>query len=39
VPESIEPLRVFRTGLQSMRRTQAFGDYRRFLTDSRIIRR
>jgi hypothetical protein len=36
LPESIESLTVFRTTLQSMRRTQTFTDYRRFLIDSRI---
>jgi len=39
LPESIESMIVFRGGLQSIRTTQAFSDYRRFLTDSRIIRR
>jgi len=36
LPESIESLTVFRGGLQSMRRTQVFSDYRRFLTAGRI---
>lgn len=36
LPESIESLTVFRGGLQSMRRTQVFTDYRRFLTAGRI---
>ena len=36
LPESIESLTVFRGGLQSMRRTQLFSDYRRFLTAGRI---
>jgi hypothetical protein len=36
LPESIESLTVFRGGLQSMRRTQLFTDYRRFLTSGRI---
>ncbi len=39
LPESIESMTVFRGGLQSIRRTQTFSDYRRFLTDSRIIKR
>jgi len=38
LPESIESLTVFRTGLQSIRTTQLFADYRRFLTETRIIR-
>lgn len=36
LPESIESLTVLRSGLQSIRRTQLFSDYRRFLTGSRI---
>jgi hypothetical protein len=36
LPESIESLTVMRGGLQSVRRTQVFSDYRRFLTVSRI---
>lgn len=36
LPESIDSVTVLRTGLQSMRRTQVFSDYRRFLTESRI---
>ncbi len=39
LPQSIEATTVFRSGLQSIRRTQTFSDYRRFLTDSRIKRR
>lgn len=38
LPESTESMTVFRGGLQSMRRTETFSDYRRFLTDSRIIK-
>ena len=38
LPESIESMTVFRGGLQSIRTTQGFTEYRRFLTDSRIIR-
>jgi hypothetical protein len=37
LPESIESVTVLRTGLQSVRRTQVFSNYRRFLTGSRII--
>jgi hypothetical protein len=36
LPESVQSITVLRTGLQSMRRTQAFSGYRRFLTGSRI---
>jgi hypothetical protein len=36
LPESIESMTVFRGGLQSIRRTQTFTDYRRFLTESRV---
>jgi hypothetical protein len=38
LPDSIESMTVFRGGLQSIRTTQAFSEYRRFLTDSRIIK-
>jgi hypothetical protein len=38
LPESIETRSVMRTGLQSIRRTQVFSNYRRFLTSSRIRR-
>jgi hypothetical protein len=38
LPESITTTTVLRTGLQSIRRTQQFTDYRRFLTRSRIKR-
>jgi hypothetical protein len=36
LPESIESVTVFRGGLQSIRRSQAFTDYRRFLTAGRV---
>ena len=36
LPESVESVTVLRTGLQSMRRTQVFSEYRRFLTGSHI---
>ncbi len=39
LPESIDSMTVLRTGLQSVRRTQTFSDYRRFLTKARIFRR
>lgn len=38
LPESSEALTVFRSGLQSIRTTQGFSDYRRFLTDGRVIK-
>ena len=38
LPESIEAMTVLRSDLQSVRRTQVFSDYRRFLTGGRIIR-
>lgn len=36
LPEAIESRTVIRTGLESIRRTQVFSNYRRFLTSSRI---
>ena len=36
LPESIDSLTVLRSGLQSIRRTQTFKDYRRFLTTGRV---
>jgi hypothetical protein len=38
LPESIESLTVVRGGLQSTRRNQTFSDYKRFLTEGRILR-
>jgi hypothetical protein len=38
LPDSIESMTVFRSGLQSMRRVQRFSNYQRFLTGSRIIK-
>jgi hypothetical protein len=38
LPESIETLRVFRSGMQSSRSRQSFGDYRRFVTGARIVK-
>jgi hypothetical protein len=38
LPESIESMTVIRGGLQSIRRTESYSDYRRFLTAGRIIR-
>jgi hypothetical protein len=38
MPESIDSLTVIRSGLQSIRRTQTFSSYRRFLTTSRIVK-
>ena len=37
LPESIESMTVLRSGLQSIRRTQTFTSYRRFLTSGRIV--
>jgi len=36
LPESIDSITVLRSGLQSVRRSQVFSDYRRFLTAGRI---
>jgi hypothetical protein len=36
LPESIDSVTVLRSGLQSVRRSQVFTDYRRFLTAGRI---
>ena len=38
LPEEIQELIVVRGGLQSIRRTQTFADYRRFLTSGRLIK-
>jgi hypothetical protein len=38
LPSSVESLTIFRTGLQSIRRTQTFSDYRRFLAETKIIK-
>jgi hypothetical protein len=38
LPESIESLTVIRGGLQSVRRTETFSDYRRFLTTVRVVK-
>jgi len=37
LPESIESLSVLSGGLQSTRRSQVYSDYRRFVTDSRVV--
>jgi hypothetical protein len=37
LPESITSLTVLRSSLQSIRRTDTFSDYRRFLTTGRVI--
>jgi hypothetical protein len=37
VPESIESLTVVQGGLQSTRRSQTFSDYKRFVTEGRIL--
>jgi hypothetical protein len=38
LPESTDSLTIFRTGLQSIRRTEAFSGYRRFITDGHVIK-
>ena len=38
LPESIESQTIIRSGLQSTRRRQVFSDYRRFLTEGRVIK-
>jgi hypothetical protein len=38
LPESIESLTVLRGGLQSIRRTETFSLYRRFLTAGRVVK-
>jgi hypothetical protein len=38
LPESINMLIVVRGGLQSTRRSQTFSDYRRFVTEGRLVR-
>jgi hypothetical protein len=38
LPQSIESRTMIRSGLQSTRRTQLFSDYRRFLTEGKVIR-
>lgn len=38
LPEEIQELIVVRGGLQSIRRTQTFADYRRFLTSGRLVK-
>jgi hypothetical protein len=38
LPESIETMTVVRGGLQSIRRSETYHDYRRFLTSGRVVR-
>ncbi len=38
LPSSIESLTVMRGGLQSTRRTETFANYRRFLTQGRVVK-
>ena len=38
LPASIESMTLLRGGLQSVRRTETFRDYRRFLTQGRIVK-
>ena len=37
LPVSIDSLIMVRGGLQSTRRTQRFSDYRRFVTEGRVL--
>lgn len=37
LPQSSESLTVVRSGLQSVRRSERFSGYRRFLTDGRVV--
>jgi hypothetical protein len=39
MPESIESQTMIRGGLQSVRRVETYGEYRRFMTGSRIVQR
>jgi hypothetical protein len=39
LPESIDSLSVVSGGLQSTRRRQMYSDYKRFVTDSRVVER
>jgi hypothetical protein len=38
LPESLHALTVVRSGLQSIRRTETFSGYRRFLTTGRMVK-
>jgi len=38
LPEAIDDLKIFRGGLQSTRRSQIFSDYRRFLTEAKLVK-
>ena len=38
LPEFTDSLTIFRSGLQSIRRTEAFSGYRRFITDGHVIK-
>jgi hypothetical protein len=38
LPESIDIVAVYRGGLESLRRRQAFSEYRRFLTAGRVVK-
>jgi hypothetical protein len=37
VPESIDSVTVVRGGLESTRRSQTFSDYKRFVTEGRVL--
>ncbi len=38
LPDSTDSMTIFRGGLQSIRRTEAFSGYRRFLTDGHVMK-
>jgi len=38
VPESIDSVIIVRGGLQSTRRSQLFSDYKRFVTEGRVVK-
>jgi hypothetical protein len=38
VPESVDSVILVQGGLQSTRRSQAFSDYKRFVTGGRIVK-
>jgi hypothetical protein len=38
LPESIDDVKIFRGGLQSTRRSHTFSDYRRFITEAKLVK-
>jgi hypothetical protein len=38
LPASIDEIELWRGGLQSERRSDTYSDYRRFLTDGRVVK-